>query len=208
MPDTDANQRSPRARTPNHGPEADARAVRQSRAIATGDRAAFGDFYDQWFDRVFGQARSLCGRDESFCLDVVQETMLRVVRSLRPVRSASQLESWLMTVTRSAAIDALRREARSLRSSAVPQSQHRDDRTQVDPNQHADTAERIAWIHERLESLDAQDRELLASRILRGSTLARAGDEHAMTHDAVHGRLRRILQRLAAAAKEAFDAGH
>ena len=51
--------------------------------IARGDERAFATFYELWFDRALALARSISRRDESFCLDVVQDCMLRVVRMKR-----------------------------------------------------------------------------------------------------------------------------
>src|SRR5688572_24902887 len=76
-------------------------------AIARGDRAAFGEFYEAWFDRCYAMARGMSGRDESACLDIVQEAMLRVVRRMRPLPDAAALEAWMRRVVRSAAVDSL-----------------------------------------------------------------------------------------------------
>src|SRR5690606_3993650 len=47
-------------------------------AIARGDTEAFAQFYEIWFDRLVHMTRSITGRDESFCLDVTQDAMLRI----------------------------------------------------------------------------------------------------------------------------------
>ena len=51
-------------------------------AIARGDSAAFARFYEARFDRAFATARDLTGRDEAFCLDVVQDAMIRVTHRI------------------------------------------------------------------------------------------------------------------------------
>src|SRR4051812_22793164 len=86
-----------------------------SRAIARGEPAALAEFYEVRFDWMYDRARALTGRDESFCLDVVQETMLRVARGMRAVKDEDELDRWAARALRSAAIDLLRREARARR---------------------------------------------------------------------------------------------
>ena len=66
--------------------------ARLTAAIARGDPTAFGRFYELWFDPALALARSISGRDESFCLDVVQDCMLRVVRSMKPLATESSPE--------------------------------------------------------------------------------------------------------------------
>ena len=64
-------------------------------AIARGDTVAFGEFYEVWFDRAFSMARSVSKRDESFCLDVVQDTMMRAVKYMKPMPSEKALTNWM-----------------------------------------------------------------------------------------------------------------
>ena len=60
-------------------------------AIASGNTEAFASFYRQWFDTMYAQARNASGRDESFCLDVVQDAMLRVIKSVPAMASDDDL---------------------------------------------------------------------------------------------------------------------
>ena len=81
---------------PGPGPEIATAAWVQSTtaAVARGDRGALAELYERWFDECYRIARGLTRRDESFCLDVVQETMLRVIRSLRRLETEAQLRAW------------------------------------------------------------------------------------------------------------------
>jgi RNA polymerase sigma factor (sigma-70 family) len=83
--------------------------------IARGDREAFADFYRAWFDPMYAEAKWITARDEAFCLDVVQDAMLRVIRSLRPVETERELAAWIKTVVRTSAYDRLRSECRRSR---------------------------------------------------------------------------------------------
>src|SRR5262249_20822285 len=92
----------------------DATAAGVSAGVARGEPAALDRLYRAWFARALGLARAWTRRDEAFCLDVVQEAMLRAIRSLRPVPGAAALDGWMTSAVRSASIDALRREGRRL----------------------------------------------------------------------------------------------
>ena len=58
-------------------------------AIAAGDTDAFSRFYRARFDQMLAEAVRATGRDESFCLDVVQDAMMRVIRSMKPMSSGA-----------------------------------------------------------------------------------------------------------------------
>ena len=80
--------------------------------MASGDRSAVETFYRRYFDLLYAEARRATRRDEAFCLDVVQEGVLRIIRSVRRVASEAQLATWLRLVIRTTAFDMLRNEAR------------------------------------------------------------------------------------------------
>jgi RNA polymerase sigma factor (sigma-70 family) len=177
-------------------PAADAAAQRLTAAVARGDRAALAEFYESWFDRAYLLARSITRRDESFCLDVVQEGMLRVVRSVRPMGSHGDLERWMARVIHTAALDLLRRETRRARR----------ERRRVVPLTDAAAvavdADQVAWLRERLRELPPEDGQLLAARFVADRSLDEAGAAAGMSGDAAHGRIRRALNRLRSWAKE------
>jgi RNA polymerase sigma-70 factor (ECF subfamily) len=176
----------------------DAAAKRLTAGIARGDPAALDEFYRAWFDRVFLLARSLTGRDESFCLDVVQEVMIRVARSIKAMPAQADLERWMMRVVHTSALDQLRRDSRrSARERA------RDATEPQDPA--ADPSEQIAWVRERLAELPPEEGWLVWLRFARGKTLAAAGAASGIGVQTAHGRIRRTLQKLRRAGGEVSD---
>lgn len=167
-------------------------------AIARGDPEAMAAFYEAWFDRAYAMARSLTRRDEAFCLDVVQEAMLKVARKLRPMPTEDDVARWMKRVVHSAALDRLRqegrrrtRESRAAEGAAATTSDELQDR--------------IEWIRTQLASMPPEDAGLLRLRFWLGRSLAQAGSPTGMTGDAAHGRIRRILTRLRSLAKEGAD---
>jgi RNA polymerase sigma factor (sigma-70 family) len=83
-----------------------------TRDIASGNPEAFAQLYRARFDEMYRWARRATGRDEAFCLDVVQDAMMRIIRSLKPLQSERQLRGYLRAATQSCALDRLRSERR------------------------------------------------------------------------------------------------
>lgn len=172
--------------------------------IRTGDGAAFATFYELWFDRLLAMACSLTRRDEAFCLDIVQDCLLRVVRKMPALATEAAVAAWLARALLRGAADRLRSEARRARreDAAAAQRGHADlasDAAVID-------AERRRWLHARLAELPAADRDLLLARFHDGDTLADAGARFGLSGHAAHGRIRRLILRLKDAARGTFDA--
>ena len=173
--------------------------IRQlTRAIASGDTEAFARFYRRWFDRMYAEANRVTGRDESFCLDVVHDGMMRVIRSLGPMDNEAVLWGWLRAVIRSCAFDRLRREMRRRRREQAGAGI-------ALPAAPDDLEERLAWLREELAQLDEREAALLTMRHRFGWTLRQVAGAAGLNPGAADGRLRRTLQTLRRRAKEAFD---
>ncbi len=75
-----------RQRTSGSSPPVEPTIAVMTAQIAAGHPEALCGFYRSWFDTIFTEARRATGRDESYCLDVVQDAMRRVIRSMKPNR--------------------------------------------------------------------------------------------------------------------------
>lgn len=163
----------------------DAWARRVSSAIARGSREALGELYEAKFDFILAIARERTRRDESFALDCVQDTMLRVAESLEQLDRMESLDSWLRRVVLTAAIDRLRSErarfCRDLGYSA--------------PERDVD-ADRLRELEFELASLAEEDRSLLSLRFARGLTLQQLGYHLGQAPKAIDSRIRRLVDRL------------
>ena len=171
-------------------------------AIARGDEHAFARFYDLWFDRLLAMAHACTRRDEAFCLDVVQDCMVRVVDKLPPLDSEGAVAAWLTRTVLRLAVDRLRAEARRTAREEIVAAR-RPEAEVADP--HRPDAEQLAWLEQRLAELPAADAALLRARFVHGDTTATAGAPLALSADAAAGRIRRLVLRLKQAAKEIFD---
>lgn len=171
--------------------------------IRAGDPDAVAAFYELWFDRLLAMARATTRRDEAFCLDVVQDTMLRVVDRMEPLASEPAVATWLARTLLRGAVDRLRAEARRARREDAVAA--RGPTAAPASDEHALDVEQRRWLDARLAELPVPDRELLLARFHDGRTLAAVGDRFGLSGDAAHGRIRRLVLRLKDAAKGAFD---
>jgi RNA polymerase sigma-70 factor (ECF subfamily) len=166
-------------------------------AIASGDTEALARFYERYFDFILREARSVSGGDEAVGLDVVQDTMLRVVRSLRPLESEEHLRRWLRVVVRHVARDRLRAETR----------RRRRERATADEVivAHAErTDDRLAWLQREIDAMSDAEQRLLVDRFGFGRTLRSIGESVGLSPGAVDGRIGRLLNTLRRRAGETF----
>jgi len=164
-------------------------------AIASGDTEAFGRFYELWFDHILTEARLASRRDEHFCLDLVQDVMLRIIRSRRVFEHEDGLRRWLHVVVRSCCIDMFRAEARRRRREQT----HHSSAEQRDVIHEHD--ERLTWLESQLTTLGPDDAKLLDMRFRFGWTLGRIASTLGLSTGAVDGRLNRLLAALRGRAK-------
>lgn len=169
----------------------DARAL--TAAIASGDADAFARFYTARFNHVYALARRFTSLDEAHCLDIVQDAMLRVIRSMKPLPNEDALGAWLARVTRAAAIDHVRaerrRRARELRAFVRRPAPAADA-------PEGERAEQLDWLRAELTRLDEVSSQLLAMRYGAGATLDEAGRTVGLRPAAAHARIGRVLARL------------
>ena len=162
-------------------------------AMVAGNARATEAFYRQYFELMYLHACNITRRDESFCLDVVQDAVLRVIRTIRPTSCEAQLAAWLRLVTQTAAYDLLKSESRRRK---------RETRVALAVGSSGSTAEaltdedRIAWLREEITSLDPQIARMIELRYEKQWTLARIAESLGLSIGTVDGRLRRALGTL------------
>ena len=172
-------------------------------AMAAGDRRAVEQFYRQYFDLMYAHASSVSGRDEAFCLDVVQDAVLRVVRTVRRVNSEAQFAAWLRLVTKTAAYDLLKTESRRKKREMLVAVAA--DATQTSSVGEESDEQRLRWLRSQLDSLDPQISQMIEMRYERRWTLARVAAALGLSIGTVDGQLRRALAELRTRPKGACD---
>lgn len=178
--------------------------LEMTRAIARGDPEAFARFYEVWFDRAYKLVRGATRRDEAFCLDVVQDAMLRVVRSLRPIERHRELSRWFARVVYTTALDHLRRERRRNRHERNIAAMGKRSGDEAGLPEAVELEEQQRWLEERVAELQPAEKTLLHLRFFQSKTLREAGAAVGLSSHAARGRIERTLRRLRAAARSLF----
>lgn len=153
--------------------------------IARGDDDAFNRFYDRYYDRLSRYAFVMARGSGETARDVVQETMLRVVRYLKPFDSEEVLWGWLTRVARTAYVDQLRREGkhghRALPANVAGEGLPDDA-----------TAYLVERLGEVVRDLPVEDASLIRMRYADGRSLAEIAAVLGITSKAAESRLARL----------------
>ena len=173
-----------------------------TRGMVNGDAECFQEFYDAHFDLMFREASRLLGRDENTCLDIVQESLLKTMRAIRPIESAGQLQQWTRMVVRTTALDWLRKKQRRRESTSEAIG---DLAVETDHDAHQNELARMMWIEEQLRATAPEIRQLLSLRYRLGWTLKEIASHLGIKTGAVDGRIRRAMDELKKQARANAD---
>jgi RNA polymerase sigma-70 factor (ECF subfamily) len=192
QPDTDA---APAAR-PATGTLTDEEAAALLARIANQDERALEALYDATCSRVHALAWRVTQR-RSLADEVVEDTYWQVWRQAArfdPLRGRPL--AWLLAMTRSRAIDALRHDQR-FRHDELPDDDTADAATAAPPPQDLLAATRGATqLHAALAQLDARARQLVTLAFFRGLTHEEIAEQEGLPLGSVKSVIRRALQLL------------
>jgi RNA polymerase sigma factor (sigma-70 family) len=177
------------------------RTAQLTAALAAGEPRAVESFYRRYFDWLYAQARAFTRRDESFCLDVVQDAVLRIVRSVRMVESETQFRAWLRLVVQTVACDRLRADARRQHRELVAAACRADSVHVDDDNDES----QLPWLKQQIARLDPQLVRMIEMRYEQSWTLGRIARFFGLSVGTIDGRLRRALKQLRDRAMEHID---
>lgn len=172
-----------------------------SAGMAAGDAVAVEAFYRRYFPLLYRYAHRATGRDESFCLDVVQEAVLRILRCVRPVADEMRFRAWLGLVVKTTAYDMLKAEMRRGRREGFVAAQMHEAQ---EPSE-SEARERLDWLAAEICNLDEPLARIIGWRYDDGHTLRRIAERLGLSVGTVDGRLRRAIQALQRKAMEVFD---
>jgi RNA polymerase sigma factor (sigma-70 family) len=170
-------------------------------AMAAGDAPAVESFYRRYFNWLYLQAHLATRRDESFCLDVVQDAVLRIIRTVRRVDSDAQLRAWMRLVVQTVACDRLRSETRRYQRELVAAA----TRTEALPFDEPSDTSQQQWLKQQINRLDPQLVRMIEMRFEQNWTLGRIAAFFGLSVGTIDGRLRRALKLLRDRASEEFD---
>ena len=171
-----------------------------------GDRQAFEELVRRTARLVFSRLYLETG-DLHRAEDLVQETFLVAWRKVRQVTDPTGFRPWLFSISHSAVIDSLRREARKKRSGSRQDNgvllRIADPREAPDaPAQREETRQQVLSL---LRSLPEEYRLPLTLRYIGGADYETIGRQLGLTNGALRGLLNRGMARLRDALKDRKD---
>jgi RNA polymerase sigma-70 factor (ECF subfamily) len=191
--------RAPLRAVPSQPPEEAAQQAQWLARIASGDQRAFELLYDATLPRVYALARRIC-IDPALTEEVTEDVYVQAWRDAGRFDAARGVPlAWLLMITRSRALDALRRrdEAHSVEDphALATEEAGTDD---ADPLQLLVTFEAASATRRALEALPARERQLVALAFMRGLTHAEIAQDTGLPLGTVKTTIRRALQTLKA----------
>ena len=179
-------------------PEHDAALMR---AFAARDQGAADIVYERFSSRIYGLGIVMLGGDAA-AQDLVQDTFVKLFRSAeRYDTSRGKLETWVLLMARSLAIDALRRrvlEARSLHATGTP----REEDPGVGPDEMAATGDLADRARRAMSELSAEQRAALQLAYFGGRSSAEVAEMEGIPVGTAKTRIRTALLRLREAMSE------
>lgn len=177
-------------------PRADRDAAWITRKLRNGSHDALAEAYDRFAEEIVRDVSRQTGRDESFALDCLQETMVRLAGSPPACSSDGELRAWLRVVAIRVARSALVAESRRVRRERAHAAE-RWRSASIDGSAGERRAEDDdADLDRVLSQLDDDERELLRLRVVHGWSIPAIARWIAMEPRRVEGRVRRMLARL------------
>jgi RNA polymerase sigma factor (sigma-70 family) len=170
--------------------------------MAVGEEAAAVSFVRRYQRRVFGLAYSMVG-DAGVAEDVAQEAMMRVWKHapvFDPRRGS--VSSWVLTITRNLAIDALRlrravpTDPDDFAASAVLSNEH-------NPEDAASRGDVRSTVRTALSTLPAEQRRAVVYAAVYGRTALEVSEAEGIPLGTAKTRIRTALIRLRAAVDHA-----
>jgi RNA polymerase sigma factor (sigma-70 family) len=163
------------------------------RAALTGDAGAYRQFLVSVAPHVRAVARSRCrslGAPEGEVEDIVQEVLLTLHLKRGTWDRSRPIGPWVAAITRNKLIDILRQRGRHI---TVPIEDFMDSLQAEDPTPELSTRD----IDTLLGHLKPQQKEVVRSISLNGSSIRETADRLQMTEGAVRVTLHRALKALA-----------
>ena len=153
-----------------------------------GDEAAFREFHEAYFHRLFRYLYVALNGDAVAAQDVLQETLLRVVRHVRRFDDEAAFWGWLTRLARSAAVDHGRRISRTQRLLGRFAAE-----TAETPDSQPDL-----WplVESALERLDASDQAILRAKYEGNAAIGEIAATLQISPDAAESRLARARRSL------------
>lgn len=168
---------------------------RLMRSFAARDPGAADTLYRRFAGRIYGLGLVMLGSDAA-AQDLVQDTFVKLWRNAeRYDRSRGKLETWVLLMARSLAIDAIRRRVLEVRT-----LEHVDRPLEADqapgPDEQAVTRDLTEKARRAMSSLPPEQRAALELAYLGGKTSTEISDLEGIPVGTAKTRIRAALLRL------------
>ena len=168
---------------------------RLMRAFAARDAGAAEALFRRFSGRIYGLGLVMLGSDAA-AQDLVQDTFVKLWRSAdRYDRSRGKLETWVLLMARSLAIDAIRRRVLEVRTLEQVDRPSEADAA-PGPDDRAATMDLTERARRAMSSLPAEQRAALELAYLGGKTSAEISDLEGIPVGTAKTRIRAALLRL------------
>lgn len=174
------------------------------RAFLRRDARAASELYDRFAGRVFGLGLVMLG-DRTQAEDLVQDTFVKVWRragTWDPGRGS--LDTWVLLVARSQAIDTIRRRVLDARVIASERREAAEASPDAGPERRAETLDLTERARRAMETLSAGQRAALELAYFGGKTSAEVAELEGIPVGTAKTRIRAALLRL----REALEVDH
>lgn len=163
---------------------------------ARGDEEALGRLYDATLGRVYGLARRIT-RNDQMAEEVAEDVYWQVWRQApRFDADRGSPMSWLLTITRSRALDSLRRDDEAEAHPDPEALLAGEASADGDPQDLLEATQRDHRLHQALATLDALPRQLLALAFFCGLTHEEIATRAGLPLGTVKSHIRRALAAL------------
>lgn len=160
-------------------------------AMKRGDETAWRSFHRLYFDRLFRYQIVLHRGNEDRAADVLQQTMLRVVRHIRRFNDDGVFWSWLTCLSRCAAADEGRRRSRRL--VWVEQWAHSMEMRQGG-GEHLEL--QLSHLEHCLAALSKEERQLVEGKYFERKSYVDLAEQFGISAKAIESRLARLREKL------------
>jgi RNA polymerase sigma-70 factor (ECF subfamily) len=161
------------------------------RAVAAGERPAFGELYRRTSPRLFGICVRML-RDRAEAEDILQEvftTVWRRAAGFDPAKASAT--TWLVTLTRNKVIDRLRQH----REEPTDQILELEDDAPT-PAADAESSQERARLQQCIDALEPQQKSALRAAFFSGATYNQLADRCKVPPGTMKSWIRRSLIRL------------
>jgi RNA polymerase sigma factor (sigma-70 family) len=162
-------------------------------AIRRGDEAAFQVLYEHYCDRLYRYLLVVTSGNEDLSRELMQTTMTKAVRAMKPIADERSFWSWLSRIARNAFLDACRKSRRQPR--LVPLSTSELEAIDPPASANEDTP-LLQALDICLSALEPGERQLIGAFFFAHDSQQTIAQREHTTPKAVESRLARIRRKL------------